>query len=76
MRAPDPLGRLRVPNYRIMIPPLRRRARQMVLGAAAGRVALLNVFDAGGAEGVREDVFGDAVPCALGSWCVSRGLGG
>ena len=33
----------------------------MVLGAAAGRVALLDVFDAGGSEGVGEDVFGDAV---------------
>ena len=36
----------------------------MVLGAAAGRVALLNVLDARGSEGVGEDVFGDAVCCA------------
>lgn len=66
MRAPDPLGRLRIPLHRLMIPSLRRRAWQMVLGAAAGRVSLLDVLDAGCSEGIREYVLGDAVSSTCG----------
>ena len=66
MRAPDPLGRLRIPLHRLLIPSLCRRAWQMVLGAAAGRVALLDVLDAGCSEGIREYVLGDAVSSTCG----------
>ena len=61
MRTPDPLCRLRVPDHRAVIPQLRRRARRVVGGTAAGRIALLDVGDACCSQGVREDVFGDAV---------------
>lgn len=66
MRASDPLGRLRVPIYGFMIPPLCRRAGLMVDGAAAGRVALLDVLYTVGSEGIREYVLSDAVSCACG----------
>ena len=55
MRAPGPLVRLLVPRHGLMIPPHRRHARLVVLGAAAARVALLDVLHAVGPEGVRED---------------------
>ena len=61
MRTPDPLRRLLLPRHRLVIPPPARDARLVVLGAAAGRVALLDVLDAVGSEGVREYVFCDAV---------------
>lgn len=74
MRAPDSLYRLRVPLYGVMIPSLCGRAGQMILGAAAGGVALLDVFDAGGSEGVGEDVFGDAVCSACSDAFVRKGV--
>ena len=65
VRTPGPLIRLLAPRHGVMIPPRRRDARLVVLGAAAARVALLDVLDAGGPEGVGEDFLGDAV---AGAW--------
>ena len=67
MLTPDPLRRLRIAPHGIMIPPFRRRARLVVLGPAAGRVALLDVRHAGGSERVGEYVLGDAV---AGAWVI------
>ena len=61
MRTPDPLGRLLLPRHGLVIPPPARDARLVVLGAAAGRVALFDVLHAVGPEGVREYVLCDAV---------------
>ena len=61
MRASNPLRRLRVPHYRLGIPSLCSCAWQMVLGAAAGRIALLDILYAGGPERIWEHVLGNAV---------------
>lgn len=61
MRTPDALGRLLVPHHGIVVAPPRRYARLVVLGAAAGRVPLLDVLHARGVEGVRQYVVNDAV---------------
>lgn len=65
MRTPDPLGRLLVPPNSLVIPPPRRYARLVILGAAAGRVPLLDVLHAIGPERIRQYVVYDAVrrPC-------------
>ena len=54
MRTPGSLGRLLVPRHGLVIPSLCRHARLMILGAAAARVALLDVLHAVGSERVRE----------------------
>ena len=61
MRAPDPFCRLLIPRHSLMIASRRRRAWLVVRGAAAGGVALLDVLHSISAEGVREEVLGDAV---------------
>lgn len=71
--ASDPLGRLRICYYRVMIPPPRRCAGQMILGAAAGRIALLDVFDSAGSERVWEDILGDAALRFRNQYCQQRG---
>lgn len=54
MRRPDPLPVFHIPRLICRIPPLRRRAGGMIDRAAAGRVALFDVLNARGVEGVRE----------------------
>ena len=54
MRTPGSLGRLLVTRHGLVIPPHRRYAWLMVLGAAAARVTLLDVLHAVGSEGIRE----------------------
>lgn len=57
MRAPDPFLRLRIPNHGVFISSLRRRTRGVVLGAAAGGVAVFDISDAGGAKRVGKVAF-------------------
>ena len=61
MWTPDPLGRLLVPPNSLVVPPPRRYARLVILGAAAGGVPLLDVLHAIGPERVRQYVVYDAV---------------
>lgn len=61
MWASNPLGRLRVALYGTMISSLCSCAWRMIVRAAAGGIALLNVLYTVGSEGVWEYVLGDAV---------------
>lgn len=66
MWASNPLGRLRVALYGTMISSLCSCAWRMIVGAAAGGIALLDVLYTVGSEGVWEYVLGDAVSSTCG----------
>lgn len=54
IRRPNPLPLLHIPRLRPAITKLRRRPRRPAHRAAAGGVALFDVLDAWGVEGVGE----------------------